>query len=109
MPAGRSLPGVGAFVRYTQGGEEDTIDVAPDTIRVMPMPILALDYFLPIDVLGDDPATTPIEPVVPFPLGLRLRNVGAGIAKNLKIDSGQPKIVENYQGLLLNFAITGSC
>ncbi len=106
-PRGALYP-VGAFVRYTQGGEENTIDVAPDTIRVMPMPILALDYFLPIDVLGDDPATTPIEPVVPFPLGLRIRNVGAGTAKNVKIDSGQPKIVENYQGLLLNFAITGS-
>ncbi|MBP7867876.1 MAG: PKD domain-containing protein [Acidobacteria bacterium] len=106
-PRGALYP-VGAFIRYTQGGEENTIDVAPDTIRVMPMPILALDYFLPIDVLGDDPATTLIEPVVPFPLGLRIRNVGAGIARNVRIDSGQPKIVENYQGLLLNFAITGS-
>jgi hypothetical protein len=46
---------VGAFVRFTQQGVEDTIDVAPDTIRVLPLPELALDYFLPIHILGDEP------------------------------------------------------
>jgi hypothetical protein len=99
---------VGATLSYTMGGEQKTTEVTPDYIFVKPMPALTLDYFLPTDVYGDDAFTSEIEPIVPFSLGVRVKNSGAGTAKNIKIDSAQPKIVENELGLLINFAIEGS-
>lgn len=99
---------VGATVNYTEAGQETQVDVSPDTITVAPMPDLVLDYFLPNQVYGDDPFTSPIEEPVPFPLGVRVKNQGYGPAVNLKIDSGQPKIVENELGLLIEFLIIGS-
>ena len=64
--------------------------------------------FLPQDVFGDDAWTLEIEPPVPFTLGVRIKNNGYGTAKELKIDSAQPKIVENEQGLLVGFVIIGT-
>ncbi len=103
-----TLYNVGAILTYTIGGEENITEVTPDYIFVKPMPELLLDYFLPSEVYGDDPFTSEIEPEIPFSLGVRVKNSGAGGAKNLKIDSAQPKIVENEQGLLINFFIHGS-
>jgi len=99
---------VGATLSYTSGGRQEVVTVTPDFIYVKPMPSLQLDYFLPHEVYSDDPQTTVIEPAVPFYMGVRVQNNGKGIARNLKIQSGQPKIVANAQGLLVNFAITGS-
>ena len=99
---------VGATLRYRFGGEETTLDVSPDVITVKPLPLLTLDYFLTRDVNADDPMTPAIEPVEPFTLGVRVKNNGAATAKALKIDSAQPKIIENNQGLLINFQLTGS-
>jgi hypothetical protein len=39
---------------------------------------------------------------------VRVKNNGAATAKRLKIDSAQPKIVENNQGLLINFLLLDS-
>lgn len=99
---------VGAALSYTFGGESQTIEVAPDSIRVKPLPQLTLDYFLPGEVYGDDAFTTQIEPPVPYNLGVRVRNNGSGAARNVKIESAQPKIIENLQGLLVGFEIIGS-
>ncbi len=99
---------VGATLTYTIAGEENITEVSPDYIFVKPMPELTLDYFIPSDVYGDDAFTTEIEPPVPFSLGVRVKNTGFGVAGNLKIDSAQPKIVENEQGLLIGFSIQGS-
>jgi len=99
---------VGATLRYTLGGEAQETAVAPDQILVKPMPLLTLDYFLPDQVYGDDPFTPEIEPELPFSLGVRVSNNGHGPANNLKIESGQPTIVENELGLLINFRIHGS-
>jgi hypothetical protein len=99
---------VGATLTYTIGGEEHETTVTPDYIFVKPMPELTLDYFLTQDVFGDDAFTQEIEPSVPFTLGVRVHNGGEGTAGELKIDSAQPRIVENEQGLLINFVIEGS-
>lgn len=99
---------VGAKLTYTVGGEEHITEVTPDYIFVKPMPMLTLDYFLPYDVYGDDPQTTEIEAIVPFHLGVRVNNTGYGTAKALKIESAQPTIKENDQGLHINFKIIGS-
>jgi hypothetical protein len=99
---------VGATLTYTVGGEENVTEVSQDYIYVKPMPELALDYFIPNDVYGDDAFSPEIEPPIPFSLGVRVKNNGYGVARNLKIDSAQPKIKENKQELLIGFAIQGS-
>ena len=99
---------VGATLNYKIGGDPQTITVTPDSIYVRPLPLLTLDYFLTQEVISDDPFTPAIEAPEPFTLGVRIKNTGAAIAKNVKIASAQPKIVENQQGLLINFLITGS-
>lgn len=99
---------VGASLSYVLNGEAHSVEVVPDTIYVKPMPLLTLDYFLTKEVIADDPMTAPVEPSEPFTLGVRVKNTGAADAHNLTIDSAQPKIVENNQGLLINFLITGS-
>ncbi|MGL4304632.1 MAG: hypothetical protein ACRCSF_00615, partial [Mycobacteriaceae bacterium] len=99
---------IGATLSYRYGGENQIMEVSPDVITVKPLPLLTLDYFLTQDVWADDPMTPEVEPVEPFTLGVRVKNNGLATAKNLKIDSAQPKIVENNQGLLINFTLTGS-
>lgn len=99
---------VGATLTYTIGGEEHVTEVSPDYIFVKPMPELTLNYFLPTDVYGDDAFTPGIEPPIPFSLGVRVSNNGAGVAREVKIDSAQPEIVENELGLLISFVIEGS-
>lgn len=99
---------VGATISYVQGGEPKTVSVVPDTITVEPQPLLALDYFLPSDVYADDPFTPIVEPPEPFTLGVRIKNTGAGVARQMRIDSAQPAIVDNQQGLLIGFNIDGS-
>ena len=96
---------VGATLTYSIGGVEHITEVTPDYIYVKPMPMLTLDYFLPRDVFGDDPFTTEIEPEIPFSLGLRVNNIGIGTARNMKIDTAQPEIIDNFQGLLVNYVI----
>ena len=98
---------VGATLSYTMGGEPKITEVTPDFIRVKPMPALTLDYFLTKDVYADDPFTAPIEASEPFTLGVRIKNTGVGSAGKVKIESAQPKIVENVQGLLIGFQILG--
>jgi hypothetical protein len=99
---------VGANLSYTFGGVPESVDVDPDFITVKPLPELTLDYFLTQFVYADDAFTQQIEASVPFTLGVRIQNNGTGSAKHVAIDSAQPKIVENEQGLLINFEIIGS-
>lgn len=111
--AGGSTPAgvmymVGARLQYRLNGEETTVDVVPETITVRPQPRLALDYFLAGDVYSDDAFTPEIEPPVPFTLGLRVRNTGAGAGQKVSVESAQPQIVDNEQGLLVGFSIVGS-
>lgn len=113
VDAGGTLPNgtlylVGATLTYNLRGEQQETVVTPDSIYVKPLPVLAMDYFLPRDVYADDPFTATIEPSEPFSLGVRVKNNGAATATDVKIDSAQPKIVENEQGLLIDFSLIGS-
>ncbi len=100
---------IGATVKYKVAGETQTAEIAPDFITVRPMPQLQLQYFLPGDVYGDDPMTSDVqEPVVPFALGVRVTNHSQqATAHSLKIQSAQPEIIDNKQGLLVDFRIIG--
>ncbi|ACE85711.1 LamG-like jellyroll fold domain-containing protein [Cellvibrio japonicus] len=99
---------VGAELRYSYGGKEEVVNVAEDSIVVKPQPALTLDYFLTEEVVGDNGFTPEIEPPEPYTLGVRINNNGFGAAKSVKIESAQPRIVENKLGLAVNFKILGS-
>jgi len=81
----------------------------PVTLDVNPSPDLYLHYFMQRDILGDD-ALTPnvVEPIIPAELAVMVQNNGFGAAKNVRIESAQPKVVENEKGLAINFALIGS-
>ena len=80
----------------------------PVTLDVNPSPDLWLHYFMQRDILGDDPLTPAIEPIVPAELAVMVQNNGYGTANGVHIESAQPKIVENAKGLAINFALIGS-
>lgn len=86
----------------------DVLFAVPDTITVRPEPQLEINYFQPRDVQGDDPFTPEVESPIPFTLGVLVKNSGYGPARKLKIDSKQPRIVENINGLLLVAQLLGA-
>ncbi|MDO3384001.1 Ig-like domain-containing protein [Gilvimarinus algae] len=110
--AGNSANGklffVGAQLSYRYGGKSESLKVAPDSIVVKPQPALTLDYFLTREVIADDAFTTSVEAPEPYTLGVRVANSGYGWAGDVQIESAQPTIVENEQGLAIDFTILGS-
>ncbi|MCI0540234.1 MAG: hypothetical protein L0Z50_33940, partial [Verrucomicrobiales bacterium] len=96
---------VGGTLRYTQDGIQVTVPLAPAPITVYPNANLLIDYFHQRDVFSDDPFTPLTEPSIPFSLGVMVKNTGKGEARNVRIISGQPQIIENEKGLLIDFKI----
>jgi hypothetical protein len=99
---------VGGVIHYVQNGSEFNIPVENMTITVRPDAALAVKYFHQRDVLGDDPHTDEIEPAVPYKLAALVENKGFGDARNLRIISGQPQIVDNEKGLFIAYKVIGS-
>ncbi|MCA9144501.1 MAG: hypothetical protein KDB05_17010, partial [Planctomycetales bacterium] len=107
-PNGDTVYFVGGFVTYQELEIDVRHDFLPALITVKPQPALDLDYFLQRDVISDDPFTDEIEPAEIFTLGVQVQNRGVGTAKDLRIESAQPKIIENEKGLLIDFEIVGT-
>ncbi len=99
---------VSGVFSYIQGAESATHQLEPVLITVKPDPSLIVKYFWQRDVFSDDPFTPEIEPAEPFSLGLSMTNQGYGEACNVRVASGQPKIIENERGLLIAFELIGT-
>jgi hypothetical protein len=99
---------VSGTLRYTQDGTQVSVPLAAVPITVYPTPRLFVKYFHERDVYSDDPFTDVIEPTIPFNLAVMVENRGKGIAKNMRITSSQPQIVDNEKGLLVDFKIIGT-
>lgn len=99
---------VGGELRYTRDGQQFLIPLNPAAITVLPEPTLTVRYFHQRDVFSDDPRTPEIEPAIPYALGMIVENHGAGTARNVRITSGQPRIVDNDKGLLIDFQLIAS-
>nr|MCR4737768.1 choice-of-anchor J domain-containing protein [Bacteroidales bacterium] len=90
-------------------GEFMTYNLYPVDIMVHPSPDLYVNYFMQRDILGDDPLTEDrIEPIVPAELGVIIHNRGAGTAKNVLLETAEPKIIDNEKGLAVDFAMYGA-
>ncbi len=107
-PLGNTPYLVGGELRYTLDGQQFIIPLSPAPITVLPEPSLTIRYFHQRDVFSDDPHTPEIEPAIPYTLGMTVQNTGAGTARNVHITSGQPKIVDNEKGLLIDFELIAS-
>ncbi|MBM3881941.1 MAG: DUF11 domain-containing protein, partial [Verrucomicrobia bacterium] len=107
-PTGPTAYGVGGLVLYQQDGVEVTIPLYQAPITVYPDPALFVKYFHQRDVFSDDPFTPEREPSLPFNLAVMVENRGQGEAQNVRIISGQPRIVDNERGLLIDFKIIGT-
>ncbi|MDI9404299.1 MAG: CARDB domain-containing protein, partial [Limnohabitans sp.] len=99
---------VSGTLSYIRGESTTTVPLFPVAILVMPNPSLHLKYFIEEVVYGDDPFTPEIEPSIPFDLGLLVRNEGSGEARDVRMVSSQPRIVENTQNLLIDFQLLGT-
>ncbi len=107
-PDGPASYSIGGQISYVEDGVVVNSVLNPVEIDVLPQAELIIDYFQQRDVVGDDPFTDEIEPSNPFVLGVQIHNQGKGDASNLRIESAQPKIIENDKGLLIDFKIIGS-
>ena len=89
--------------------DEIVYDLYPVEITVNPSPDLYVDYFMQRDILGDDALTEDVvEPSVPAELGVIIHNQGAGIAKNVILETAEPEIIDNEKGLAIDFAMYGA-
>jgi len=112
---GMSPNGVVYNVGATLSGQIRGVNIPATTLTVYPAPItvqpdaqLAITYFTPRDVMGDNPFTPQVESPIPFTFGVLVQNAGYGTANSVVINSQQPKIVQNTQNLLLIAQLFGS-
>ncbi len=84
-------------------GETMTYQLYPVELTVNPSPNLYVDYFVQRNIISDDPLTDTIETAEPAEIAMMIRNVGAGDANNVYLESSQPTIVENENGLSIIF------
>lgn len=90
-------------------GEEMTYPLYPVELTVNPSPELHVDYFIQRHIISDDPLTEDtIEATEPAELAMMIRNVGMGTAKNVYLESSQPEVIDNQNGLLIQFDMVGS-
>ena len=104
-PVGPTVYYVKGVMSYTVEEQTITVPLLPQKITVYPNPNLIVKYFHQRDVFSDDPYTDIIEPSIPFTLGVMIENRGAGVAHDLSITSGQPEIIDNEKGLMIDFQI----
>ncbi|GIM00456.1 hypothetical protein Vretimale_5260, partial [Volvox reticuliferus] len=100
---------IGGTVTYVPGPGLPTemLPLEPADVRVSPEGRLDVRYYIEKNVQGDNPFTVDVEPSVPATLATLLLNVGGGTARDVMMDSLQPKIVDNEKGLLISFSIVG--
>ena len=114
--AGGTTPdGIRYRVGCQLGGKLRGVEIPPEVLRAIPAPIyvkpdpqLEITYLMPRDVQGDDPFTPQVESPIPFTVGVLVKNSGYGVARKLKIDSQQPRIVENLSSLLIVAQLIGA-
>ncbi len=100
---------IGGTLSYLDSGQQVTVPLLSAPFTVYPEAKLDLVYFQQRDIYGPDPLNPQLsEPSQPFDLALIVKNVGAGAAHSFQITSGQPQIVDNEKGLLINFTILGT-
>lgn len=107
-PTGPEFYGFGGSLSYLSLDGQNFTEFTPEDLEVLPNPSLRLKYFWERNAYSDDPFTAEIEPATPFAIGLMMINDGFGVANNVRIETSQPEIVDNQQGLLIDFELIGT-
>lgn len=110
-PEGPTVWDFGGSLTYVDPftGLEVTRKLQPVSLTVNPTPELDLTYFLQRDVYSDDPLTLDVvEQSEEAEFALVIRNSGVGDARNVRLVTQQPQIVDNEKGILLETAFTSS-
>lgn len=100
----------GGTLRFNDGNETQMRNLYPVSLQVKPSPELDLTYFMQRDVMGDNPLTAEVEPMIPAEFTVLIHNKGKGDANNVKMLTQQPRIVtsDSDKGLQAQFTIVGS-
>ncbi|MFZ2070056.1 MAG: NosD domain-containing protein [Halobacteriota archaeon] len=88
---------ISANIAYNVGGNNFLVTTEQVEILVKPQPQLSLDYYIPSDVIANQP----------FKLAVKATNAGYSTAENFSIETAQP-VIYNPSGLLVDFKIIGS-
>lgn len=99
----------GGTLSFKDGSTTQNRSLFPVSLQVKPSPELDLTYFMQRDVYGDNPLTPDVvEPVIPAEFSVLIHNKGKGDANNVRMITKKPEIVENENGLLIDFDIISS-
>lgn len=99
----------GGTLYFNDGKGLQSRGLYPVALQVKPTPLLDLTYFLQRDIYGDNPLTSNVkEPMIPAEFSVLLHNKGKGDAENVRLLTKQPRIIENDNGLDIDFAIIGA-
>ena len=83
-------------------------DLYPVAITINPGPDLHVVFFMPRDIIGDDPLTLDTyEHSVPVELGVMISNNGVVMAKNVTLETAKPNIVDQ-DGNEIDFSLYGT-
>lgn len=95
----------GGTLTYTDvaTGDRVKVDLMQTALTVNPSPDLYLTYFIQREFISDDPLTEEVEPWEPAEFALLIQNRGAGKALDLAIETSEPQIIENVNGLPVSF------
>ncbi len=85
---------VAAVIRYGPADDRRELRTRTETLSVLPMPKLELDYGLPTTVMAGIPAG----------ISVRVSNQGFGAAEALSIQAGQPVILDD-DGIPVHFVL----
>lgn len=99
----------GGGLTFSVDGRQRHATLTEQLMTVKPTPELNLDYFMQRDAIGDDALTQDVtEPSEEAEFAVLISNVGYGDAENLKMVTARPEMVDNEEGLFLQYAITSS-
>lgn len=95
----------GGTLLYTdvETGDRVVVELMQTALTVNPSPDLYLTYFIQREFISDDPLTEEVEPWEPAEFALLIQNKGAGKALDLAIETTEPQIIENVNGLPVKF------
>ena len=110
-PTEEKVYSFGGSIKYIDPFTELEVSrsLVPVLLTVKPLPDLELTYLMQRDVYGDDPLTIDVvEPMEPAEFALIINNKGYGEANNVRMQTEQPKIIDNEKGLFIDFNIKSS-
>lgn len=85
--------------RDIETGKMVEVKLMQTRLTVDPSPDVHLTYFIQRDFISDNPLTEKVEPWKPAQFALLVQNKGAGAVRNLRVETTEPRIIDNKNNL----------